>query len=73
MLGIHKDHYYAFWLEQLIIKKLLNMEIYYVREEAAISDKYENIRKENFFQWKNIMMEDLNIIEGMQEGENSSV
>ena len=37
------------------------MEIYYVGEEAAISDKYKKIRKENFIQWKNIMTEDLDI------------
>ena len=72
MLGIHKDHYYAFWLEPINHKKTIeHMEIYYVGEEAAISDKYKNIREENFFQWKNIMMEDLNIIESMQEGRKS--
>ena len=65
-----KDHYYAFWLEPINHKKTIeHMEIYYVGEEAAISDKYKNIRKENFNQWKNIMAEDLDIIEGMQEEE----
>ncbi len=74
MLGIHKDHYYAFWLEPINHKKTIeHMEIYYVGEEAAISDKYKNIREENFFQWKNIMKEDLDIIEGMQEGRYSPV
>ena len=72
MIGIHKDHYYAFWLEPINHEKTLeHMEIYYVGEEAAISDKYKNIREENFIQWKNIMTEDLDIIEGMQEGRNS--
>ena len=33
-------------------KTLEHMEIYYVGEEAAISDKYKNIREENFIQWK---------------------
>ena len=74
MIGIHKDHYYAFWLEPINHEKTLeHMEIYYVGEEAAISDKYKNIREENFIQWKNIMTEDLDIIEGMQEGRNSPV
>ncbi len=72
MIGIHKDHYYAFWLEPINHEKTLeHMEIYYVGEEAAFSDKYKNIREENFIQWKNIMREDLDIIEGMQEGRNS--
>ena len=64
MIGIHKDHYYAFWLEPINHEKTIeHMEIYYVGEEAAISDKYKNIRKENFNLWKNIMIEDLDIIE----------
>ena len=72
MIGIHKDHYYAFWLEPINYEKTIeHMEIYYVGEEAAISDKYKSIREENFFQWKNIMSEDLDIIEGMQEGRYS--
>ena len=74
MIGIHKDHYYAFWLEPINYKKTIeHMEIYYVGEEAAISDKYKNIRKENYLQWKNIMTEDLEIIEGMQAGRNSPI
>ncbi len=72
MIGIHKDHYYAFWLEPINYQKTLeHMEIYYVGEEAAISNKYKKIREENFNQWKKIMAEDLIIIERMQEGRNS--
>ncbi len=72
MLGMHKDHFYAFWLEPINYKKTIeHMEIYYVGKDAAFSNKYKKIRKENFIQWKNIMTEDLDIIEGMQEGRNS--
>ena len=72
MIGIHKDHYYAFWLEPINHKKTLeHMEIYYVGKEAAISNKYKKIREENFNQWKKIMAEDLIIIERMQEGRKS--
>ncbi len=74
MLALHKDHYYAFWLEPIKYNKTLeHMELYYVGEEAALSDKYKNIREENFIQWKKIMTEDLKIIEGMQEGRNSPI
>ena len=41
------------------------------KPKPSDSDKYKNIREENFFQWKNIMKEDLDIIEGMQEGRYS--
>ena len=72
MLGIHKDHYYAYWLEPISHDFTReHMEIYYVGEEAALSDAYKSLRKQNYEQWHSIQTEDLNIIEGMQEGRNS--
>ena len=49
------------------------MDIYYVGEEAAKSDKYKSIRKQNFKQWHSIQSEDIDIIEGMQEGRQSPI
>ena len=74
MLGIHKDHYYAYWLEPIshdFTKE--HMEIYYVGEEAALSDKYKSIREQNYKQWHSIQSEDIMIIEGMQAGRSSPV
>jgi len=72
MLGIHKDHYYAYWLEPVSHNHTKeHMEIYYVGEEAAYSDKHKSIRKQNFEQWHSIQSEDIMIIEGMQAGRNS--
>ena len=72
MLGIHKDHYYAYWLEPVSHNYTKeHMEIYYVGEEAALSEKYKPLREQNFKQWHSIQSEDLMIIEGMQEGRNS--
>ena len=74
MLGIHKDHYYAYWLEPSAHNFTIeHMEIYYVGEEAAREDKYKSLRKQNYDQWYSIQSEDLNIIEGMQAGRNSPV
>ena len=74
MLGIHKDHYYAYWLEPINLSYTLeHMEIYYVDDEPAYSDEFKSIRKQNFKLWHNIQSEDLSIIEGMQEGRNSPV
>ena len=50
-----------------------HMEIYYVGEEAALSEKYKPLREQNFKQWHSIQSEDLMIIEGMQEGRNSPI
>jgi choline monooxygenase len=72
MMGIHKDHYYAYWLEPVDHKYTIeHMEIYYVGEKAANSKKFKSIRKQNHKLWKGVQSEDVNIIEGMQEGRNS--
>ena len=72
MLGVHKDHYYAYWLEPIDHKYTIeHMEIYYVGEKAANSKKFKSIRKQNYKLWKGVQSEDVSIIEGMQEGRNS--
>ena len=74
MLGIHKDHYYAYWLEPINHELTLeHMELYYVGEEAANSKKFESLRKQNHKQWEDIQKEDVDIIQGMQIGRNSPV
>ena len=74
MLGIHKDHYYAYWLEPINHKNTLeHMEIYYVGEEAAESKKYKSLRKQNHKLWEDIQREDVDIIQRMQIGRNSPV
>ena len=72
MLGIHKDHYYAYWLEPVNHKYTIeHMEIYYVGDKAANSKKFKSLRKQNYKLWKGVQSEDVHIIEGMQEGRNS--
>ena len=72
MLGIHKDHYYAYWLEPVNHKYTIeHMEIYYVGDKAANSKKFKSLRKQNHKLWKGVQSEDVHIIEGMQEGRSS--
>ena len=72
MLGIHKDHFYAYWLEPVSNEYTKeHMEIFYVGNEAANSKKFKSLRKQNFELWKGVQSEDLNIIEGMQDGRKS--
>ena len=74
MLGIHKDHYYAYWLEPINHEYTLeHMEIYYVGEEAANAKKFKSLREQNHKQWEDIQKEDVDIIQGMQTGRNSPV
>ena len=74
MLGIHVDHFYAFWLEPLSNNNTReHFEMYYIGEESASSDEYKEIRKKNFAFWQEVMNEDVAAIEGMQKGRSSPV
>ena len=72
MLGIHKDHFYAYWLEPVNHEHTIeHMELYYVGENAANSKKFKSLRKQNHKLWKDIQKEDVDIIQRMQIGRNS--
>ena len=74
MLGLHKDHFYAYWLEPINFAYTLeHMEIYYVGKEPALSKGYKKLRRQNFELWRSVQSEDLGIIEGMQEGRKSPI
>ena len=72
MLGIHIDHFYAFWLEPISNNQTKeHFELYYVGDESASSDEFKGIREKNFAFWQEVMNEDVTAIEGMQNGRNS--
>ena len=72
MLGIHIDHFYAFWLEPISNNQTKeHFELYYVGDESASSDEFKDIREKNFVFWQEVMNEDVTAIEGMQNGRNS--
>ena len=72
MLGIHIDHFYAFWLEPISNNQTKeHFELYYVGDESASSDEFKDIREKNFAFWQEVMNEDVAAIEGMQNGRNS--
>ena len=74
MLGIHIDHFYAFWLEPLAYNKTReHFEMYYIGEESAESDNFKYMRENNLKFWKGVMNEDVDVIQGMQAGRNSPV
>ena len=74
MIGLHIDHFYVFWLEPLSTNKTKeHMQMYYVGNESANGEALKDLRKENSRFWKDVMIEDINAIEGMQDGRNSPV
>ena len=74
MIGLHVDHFYVFWLEPLAMNKTKeHMQMYYVGDESANGEDLKELRKQNSKFWKDVMMEDINVVEGMQEGRSSPV
>ena len=72
MLGIHIDHFYAFWLEPISNNQTKeHFELYYIGDESASSDEFKGIREKNFAFWQEVMNEDVTAIEGMQKGRSS--
>jgi choline monooxygenase len=74
MIGLHIDHFYAFWLEPISINETKeHLAMYYVGDNSANGKEFEKMRKENVRMWKNVMSEDIGAVEGMQEGRSSPV
>ena len=74
MIGLHIDHFYVFWLEPIGMNRTReHMQMYYVGKESANGEELKDLRKENSRFWKDVMMEDVSAIEGMQDGRSSPV
>jgi len=74
MIGLHIDHFYVFWLEPIATNKTKeHMQMYYVGDKSANGKKLKELRKENIRFWKDVMLEDVSAVEGMQEGRSSPV
>jgi len=72
MIGLHIDHFYVFWIEPLAVNKTReHMQMYYIGNDSANGEELKDLRKENSRFWKDVMIEDISAIEGMQEGRNS--
>ena len=72
MIGLHIDHFYAFWLEPISNNNTKeHLAMYYVGDNSANGKEFESMRKENTRFWKDVMSEDIKVIEGMQQGRNS--
>ncbi|MCY4314657.1 MAG: aromatic ring-hydroxylating dioxygenase subunit alpha [Roseovarius sp.] len=67
MLGVHRDHTFTIILEPVSISKTIeHVHIYY--SEANTQEK---LRRKNTAQWKEIFIEDIFVVEGMQRGRSA--
>jgi phenylpropionate dioxygenase-like ring-hydroxylating dioxygenase large terminal subunit len=73
LLGIHRDHYYAILLDPVSIDKTVErVEIYYTSPEMC-GPEMADLREKNAKMWKDIFIEDIFVVQGMQRGRSASL
>ncbi|MEM7255907.1 MAG: aromatic ring-hydroxylating dioxygenase subunit alpha [Pseudomonadota bacterium] len=66
LLGVHRDHTFAIVLEPVALNKTVeHIEIYYAQPKDKLPDELIN---KNSVQWKDVFVEDIFVVEGMQKG-----
>ncbi|MEM0924117.1 MAG: SRPBCC family protein, partial [Pseudomonadota bacterium] len=71
MLGVHKDHTFAQILEPMGQGQTReHVEIYYAEEQVTGED-WGAMRQKNAAMWKEVFIEDIFVVEGMQKGRSA--
>ncbi len=68
LYGVHKDHCYAILLIPTGQAKTVERVNIYYADETALSDEYASMRAKNTAMWKEVFIEDIGVVEGMQKG-----
>ena len=72
LLGVHKDHTFAIVIESISHEKIVeHVEIFYTRDEVTGND-WREMREQNAAMWKEVFLEDVFVVEGMQKGRHAS-
>jgi len=68
LFGVHRDHSFAILLEAVGPQETVeHIELYYATP-GMTGDDYADLRIRNAALWKEIFMEDIGVVEGMQKG-----
>lgn len=71
LLGVHRDHTFAIVLEPIALDKTTeHIELYYSRPANELS---ESLIEKNSMQWKDVFIEDIFVVEGMQKGRHGQM
>ncbi|MDX1402391.1 MAG: aromatic ring-hydroxylating dioxygenase subunit alpha [Kiloniellales bacterium] len=71
LLGIHADHFFVIVLEPVSMERTReHIELYYL-PEAAETDEYGDLRRNNIEAWREVFSEDVGVVEAMQRGRAS--
>lgn len=68
LLGVHRDHSFAIVLEPVdCFNTVEHVELYYATDAGA-DDNRSGLREANARLWKTVFEEDIDVVEGMQQG-----
>jgi phenylpropionate dioxygenase-like ring-hydroxylating dioxygenase large terminal subunit len=72
LFGVHKDHTYGIVIEPVSHEKSIeHVAIFYTKAEVT-GDDWREKREKNAAMWKEIFVEDIFVVEGMQQGRHAS-
>ncbi|MEM7506052.1 MAG: aromatic ring-hydroxylating dioxygenase subunit alpha [Pseudomonadota bacterium] len=72
LLGVHKDHTFAQILEPVALDRTVeHVEIYFTAPQVT-GDDWAEMRQKNAAMWKEVFLEDIFVVEGMQRGRHAS-
>jgi phenylpropionate dioxygenase-like ring-hydroxylating dioxygenase large terminal subunit len=68
LLGVHRDHCFAIVLEPVNCSETIeHIELYYAADPES-TPEMQDLRDANARQWKEVFVEDLDVVQGMQKG-----
>lgn len=68
LLGVHKDHVFAFIIEPQGLHRTTERCNVYYTGEAMLDHDYDAMRQNNRKLWNSVFLEDVEVVEGMQAG-----
>jgi phenylpropionate dioxygenase-like ring-hydroxylating dioxygenase large terminal subunit len=72
LLGVHKDHFFALMLEPVAPDRTIeHLELYYA-DPAMLADGMAEMRRHNTAMWRQVFLEDVFVVEGMQRGRHAA-
>ncbi len=72
LLGVHRDHSFAFILTPDGPEKTTEqIELYYTTPLATTAE-FSDMRATNSAMWRNVFAEDIQVVEGMQKGRHAT-
>lgn len=71
LLGFQNDHFYALMIEPVSVDRSIERAEIYYADKAMTEAPFAAMRERNARLWKEIFIEDISVVEGMQRGRHA--